>query len=311
MARRPKAFTPKTSVGNQHRRPSAVVEWFSTANRRAHEHANRPSGKRELKSVRAAIAATDFDFPQDSVNWSRRVMRWAVAAVLLPFCWITTWTFLSRFFHATLDKGFWQSREFWYFATGSLTMLGWFASGLRQSFFLYAYVLGHELTHAIFVLIFRGKVTDFHVSANGGYITTNKTNLVIALSPYFVPFWSVVFSAIYLVARLSTELNPGWDLAFYGIIGFTWTFHMMWTLWMLPRDQPDLKENGTLLSLVIIYLANLVVLVALLCLAEAAPLQNLRDFAMEWVRHAAVWGDAIWHWLIKLSAEIQTARQLS
>lgn len=308
MARRPKAFIPGSSGGNQRRRGPSFAEMISTANRRAHEQANRRSGKRELKSVRAAIAATDLDFPSESVDWFRRMMRWAVAAVLLPLCWVTTWTFLSRFFHATLDEGFWQSREFWYFATGALIMLGWFASGLLQSFFLYAYVLGHELTHAVFVLLFRGKVSDFHVSASGGYITTNKTNLVIALSPYFVPFWSVIFAAVYLIARISVDLKPGWDLAFYGIIGFTWTFHMAWTLWMLPRDQPDLKENGTLLSLVIIYLANLVVLVALLCLAEDAPLQNARDFAMEWVRHAVLWSDALWHWLVRVISDYQTSR---
>ena len=36
-------------------------------------------------------------------------------------------------------------------------MAGWFWSGLLQSFFLYLYVLGHELTHAVFVWICRGK----------------------------------------------------------------------------------------------------------------------------------------------------------
>lgn len=98
--------------------------------------------------------------------------------------------------------------------------------------------------------IFRGKVTAFHVSVEGGYITTNKSNLVIALSPYFVPFWSVVLAVIYGLARIFAEPNPAWDLAFYAAMGLTWTFHMVWTLWMIPRDQPDLRENGIFLSLV-------------------------------------------------------------
>lgn len=310
MARRSSAFTPKKPSRKPARQGPSFAEVLSSANRRAHEQANRRSGKRELKSVRAAIAATDVEFAHDSVDWTRRMLRWAVAMVLLPLCWVTTWTLLSRFFHATLDKGFWQSREFWYFATGSLVMLGWFASGLAQSFFLYVYVLGHELTHAMFVLIFRGKVTDFHVSASGGYITTNKTNLVIALSPYFVPFWSVIFSLFYAALRLAVGVKPGWDLALYGVIGFTWTFHMMWTLWMIPRDQPDLKENGTFLSLVVIYLANLLVLVALLCLAEDSPLRNTRDFALEWLRLAATWGDAAWHWMVRAISELQSVRRL-
>jgi len=278
---------------------------FSLANRRAHEQANRRSGRRELKSVRAAIAATDIDDECGSVEWTRRLARWLLALVLLPLCWVTTWTFLSRFSQATVDQGFWQTAEFWYFAIGALVMAGWFWSGLAQRVFLYFYVLGHELTHAVFVLVFRGRVTDFHVSADGGYITTNKTNLVIALSPYFVPFWSVVCAVVYLALRIATDLQPGWDLAFYAAMGVTWMFHMVWTLWMIPRDQPDLRENGTFLSLVVIYLANLMVLVALLCVAEEAPLRNGREFALEWLRHAATWTDAAMRWARQGYAELR------
>lgn len=240
-----------------------------------------------------------------SAEWTTRLMRWLMALILLPPCWVTTWTFLSRFSHATVEQGFWQTAEFWYFATGAIVMTGWFLSGLAQRFFLYPYVLGHELTHALFVVIFRGKVTDFHVSSEGGYITTDKTNLVIALSPYFVPFWSVFCALAYGALRFSIDLHPGWDLAFYAVMGFTWTFHMAWTLWMIPRDQPDLKENGTFLSLVIIYLANLLVLVTLLCVAEEAPLQNTREFAMEWLRYAATSGDTVLRWSTSAISELR------
>lgn len=255
--------------------------------------------------MRAAISAVSMEDESESLEWTKRLFRWLVGLMLLPLCWVTTWTFLSRFSSATVDQGFWQTAEFWYFATGALVMTGWFWSGLLKSFFLYLYVLGHELTHAVFVVAFRGEVTDFHVSAEGGYITTNKTNLVIALSPYFVPFWSVVCAVIYAAVRISADPTPAWDLAFYATMGVTWTFHMAWTLWMIPRDQPDLKENGTFLSLVIIYLANLLVLVALLCAAEEAPLYHTREFAMEWLRHAATWGDTALRWAMRIYAELR------
>ncbi len=307
MAKRQIRKPTRRALENQRRTRISFAEALSFANRRAHEQANRRSGRRELKSVRAAIAATDMDHDAESVALMRRMTRWLVAMILLPLCWVTTWTFLSRFSDVTLEKGFWQTREFWYFATGALCMAGWFISGLGKTVFLYLYVLGHELTHAVFVWAFRGKVTDFHVSVDGGYITTNKTNLVIALSPYFVPFWSVVGAIFYGVLRASTDLRPGWDLAFYGLMGVTWTFHMVWTLWMIPRDQPDLKENGTLLSLVIIYLANLLVLVLLLCIAEEAPLKNAREFALEWVGHAATWCDMLWRWSIHTISDLRTS----
>jgi hypothetical protein len=305
MAKRTSTKTARKALENQRRTRISFAEVLSSANRRAHEQANRRSGRRELKSVRAAIAASSLDDGREPVVWTRRMTRWLAAVVLLPLCWVTMWTLLSRFSQATVEKGFWQTAEFWYFATGALVMAGWFWSGLLQSFFLYLYVLGHELTHAVFVVMCRGKVTDFYVSANGGYITTNKTNLVIALSPYFVPFWSVVVVGMYVVLRCLTDPQPQWNLAFYAVMGVTWTFHMVWTLWMLPRDQPDLRENGTLLSLVVIYFANLLVLVCLLCLADGSPLASAREFAMEWVRHAVTWVDMLWRLTVGLVADLR------
>ena len=305
MSRRmDKDYTRRVSA-NQRRTKQSFSEMLSTANRRAHEQANRRSDRRGMKSVRAAIAASDEIEDAFSVEWWRRLGRWMMALCLLPFCWVTTWTFLSRFSRATLERGFWHSTEFWYFAIGALLMVGWFWSGLIRSFFLYLYVLGHELTHVLFVLCCRGKVTDFHVSTEGGYITTNKTNMLIALSPYFVPFWSVVCAVVYMALRFFVELSSWWDLVMYALMGLTWTFHMVWTLWMIPRDQPDLKENGTFLSLVVIYLANLMVLAGLLCVAGDSPLRDTRDFAYEWMRHAATWGQLFWRLGVETAVEMR------
>lgn len=310
MKKRRSNARERKPVTNHRREGLSFMEALSSANRRAHDQANRRSGRRELKSVQAAIAATSPPDTGISVEWGRRLTRWLVGLILLPVCWVTTWTLLSRFSHATVEQGFWQTPEFWYFAIGMMVMVGWFFSGLAQSFFLYLYVLGHELTHALFVILFRGRITEFHVSHAGGYITTDKTNLLIALSPYFVPFWSLVAASAYLAFGYFIEPSHGWDLAFYGVTGLTWTFHMLWTLWMLPRDQPDLKENGTFLSLVVIYLANLLVLVLLLCAAEDAPLGYCREFAREWLRHAATWGDLAWRWSVQAISEWKAAGRL-
>jgi hypothetical protein len=304
MTKRTSGRKPAARRASRHdlSRPG-VSEVLSRANRRAHEQANVRSGRRGMRSVHAAIALAVDEDERGHGEWLKRPLRWLIALLLLPMCWVTTWTFLSRFSHATVERGFWQTPEFWYFALGALSMVGWFWSGLLKSFFLYLYVLGHELTHAVFVLCFRGKVTDIHVSTEGGYITTNKTNLLIALSPYFVPFWSVVCAVLYAVLRLAADPGPAWDLAFYASMGVTWTFHMVWTLWMIPRDQPDLRQNGRVLSLVIIYLANVLVLVALFCTASENPLRDTREFAMEWLRHAATWGDALWRNISRITAE--------
>lgn len=285
---------------NRRRARPSFGEVIREANQRAHDQTNRRLGKRGEKSIRAAIAATDpADDFFDQVSFGHRAMRWMLGLALLPLGWVTTWTFLSQFSHAAIDRNFWQTSAFWYFATGVLLMAGWFLSGLLQSVFLYLYVLGHELTHAVFVYLCRGKVTGFHVSLEGGYITTNKTNLMIALSPYFVPFWSVVGVGIFMILRHTCGLPPHADKVLFALTGFTWAFHFMWTLWMIPRDQPDLKENGTFLSLVVIYLANLLVLVLLLCAASEAPLDSALAFFHEWVRHATVWGGETVRWFLR------------
>ncbi len=272
--------------------PGKFVAVFTTASRRAHETANRRRDSQSLKSIRAALRATDLE-DEDSTAFTKRLLRWSLAILMLPLCWVTTWTFLSRFAHATLAQGFWQTAEFWYFATGALLMAGWFCTGMLRAGFLYLYVLGHELTHAVFVLLHRGKVIGFHVSTRGGYITTNKSNLIIALSPYFFPFWAVSFAGCFTLARYLGDFSATWDRLLYGGMGFAWTFHMLWTVWMIPKDQPDLRENGTFLSLVIIYLANVFVLVALLCVAAETPLQDAQDFWREWLKNAATWGDGL------------------
>jgi hypothetical protein len=58
--------------------------------------------------------------------------------------------------------------------------------------------------------------------------------------------------------------------------------------------------------LVVIYFANLLVLVGLLCLAEDSPLHNTREFAMEWLRYAATWSDTSWRWVVRTFAELRS-----
>ncbi|MEE3178352.1 MAG: hypothetical protein VX317_01615, partial [Verrucomicrobiota bacterium] len=69
----------------------------------------------------------------------------------------------------------------------------------------------------------------------------------------------------------------------FGTMGATWSFHLLWTLWIIPRDQPDLKENGTFFSLSLIYLSNVLLLSALLCLAS--PELTWRHFVYNWANN--------------------------
>ncbi|MCW1887037.1 hypothetical protein OKA04_20030 [Luteolibacter flavescens] len=288
MARTPKKqIRLGSTTGNaRRRRRQTFSEVLSKANARAHDRINRRLNQRDLKHVRAAIAGSAvLGYEDPPTGMLTRVSRWILGLVLLPLCWITTWTFFQQFSDATLDHAFWKMPSFWYFATGVLLMTGWFFCGLLRSFFLYLYVLGHELTHILSIWAFRGRVSDWGVSLDGGYVTTNKSNIFIALSPYFIPLWAALGVLVYLLLGIAFPLPPVSDKILFGWVGFFWAFHLLWTLWMIPRDQPDLRENGTFLSLVIIYLANQLVLAGLLC-AAAKPL-GFGEFGEEWMANAA------------------------
>lgn len=297
MASKRKTKTSARTARNQRRTRVSFAEMMSGANQRAHEVANRRAGRRALKSVHAAIAATEVELElehdyQPPGFW-QNLPRNLMGLPLLPICWVTWWTLMWQF-KGAMGESFWLTPEFWNFAIGAALMIGWFSSGLGETFFLYAYVLGHEVTHAAFVYLCGGKVTDFSVKSTGGYVTTTKTNLLIALSPYFVPFWSVVAVGIMLAVKAAYwawpewgELSPHVWRLFYLLLGFTWFFHMAWTFWMIPKDQPDLKENGTFLSLAVIFFGNLLVLTALLCMTRNGPmLDNFESFGRDWLRYA-------------------------
>jgi hypothetical protein len=287
------------------KRPHPGDGFISSVKKRSYEKTNRRLHSRG-KPIWASIAADDFgeEDGQQAAGFLTHVIRALLGCQLLPLCWITTWVFLARFSHATVEQGFWHSQPFWYFAVGALVMLGWFWSKIAQPAFLYCYVFGHGLTHAAFVKCFGGKILEIEWSANGGYVTTDKTNWVIALSPYFVPFWSIIAVVVYVAASLFYEITPLGKQIFYGVMGATWSFHLAWTLWMIPRDQPDLKDNGTFLSLTLIYFGNLLVLICLLCLATPAPFESLRDFGYSWFGTAMTWGDAVLRWLQAMAVRL-------
>src|SRR5687768_4740329 len=99
------------SPKNQRRERVSFAQVLSSANRRAHEQANRKGGRRSRKYAWTAdaVAGLDEEDEMESAEWLTRLMRWCLATLLLPLCWVTTWTLLSRFFQVTVDQALWKS----------------------------------------------------------------------------------------------------------------------------------------------------------------------------------------------------------
>ena len=218
-----------------------------------------------------------------------------IGVLLLPVCYVTTQTFLSVFAgESSQSLLLIHSAPLWFFSTGVVLWVIAFV-GLPRP--LYLYVLSHELTHAIFVYLCGGRVTKFQVSSTGGHIVTNRNNVLISLSPYFFPLYSIVtivafgfvglftdLAAVYPNSILFGHVSFSWSWVLFLLIGFTWAFHFTFTAWMISKDQPDLKQNGTFFSLVFIYLVNLLILSAFLVLASKSV--SLRGFASQWMENA-------------------------
>lgn len=216
----------------------------------------------------------------------KRWIKLIVGLFLLPPAWVLTQTFFTAFARTTLHDQFWLTEEFWFFSLGVVLWLVTFF-GLPRP--LWLYVFGHELTHAIWVLIMGGRVHKFHVGRDGGHILADRTNTWIALAPYFFPVYSVLAIAVYGLCGLFFDVAPYRQLL-YAVIGVTWAFHLSFTCWMIPKGQPDLHYGGTFFSLILIYLLNLALLAVLLIIASPQItwlgfgkelLQNAVDFTAQ------------------------------
>src|ERR1051326_6357714 len=154
-----------------------------------------------------------------------RWLKFVIAIFLLPACAVLTQTFFTVFARATFAQRLWAGQEFWFFSLGAVLWLIAFV-GLPRP--IIVYVFGHELTHAIWVWLMGGRVTQFNVSRNGGYVVTNKTNFWIALVPYFFPIYGLLAIAIYGGFSLCFDVQP-YARWLYAVLGATWAFHFTFT----------------------------------------------------------------------------------
>lgn len=121
------------------------------------------------------------------------------------------------------------------------------------------YVLGHELTHALWSFPFGGKLKKIRVSSQGGHVAITKSNFLVSLAPYFFPLYVVLVILIFIIG------NFFWNWAsyvyfFYFFIGMAYAFHVTLTFRILKIKQPDIVGEGYIFSFVIIFLGNILVL---------------------------------------------------
>ena len=236
--------------------------------------------RRRARRVRVAAPIVRRHPGSDAWMIPTRWVKFVVAIFLLPVCAILTQTFFTVFARATVAHRLWAGEEFWFFSLGAILWLIAFF-GLPRP--MVVYVFGHELTHALWVLLMGGRVSRFRVGRDGGHIVTDRNNFWIALTPYFFPLYSLIVIAVYGALGLFMNVQP-YGRLLYALIGVTWAFHFTFTCWMIPKKQTDLTDHGTFFSLVVIYLMNLALLSVMLVLASSRI--SFADLGAEFLANA-------------------------
>jgi hypothetical protein len=116
-----------------------------------------------------------LNMPAGSVTWTQRVWRWSLAVLLAPVCIGLSWAVFDLVAATGLRVQFWVP-----FAAGGLC---WIILFLSLPTPMWIYVVGHELTHALWALMFGGRVKRFKATSRGGHVVVTKSNSLIVLAP--------------------------------------------------------------------------------------------------------------------------------
>jgi len=195
---------------------------------------------------------------------------------------------VSCVLYQTLPQIPWMEKE-------PAVFMGGFAAYLLIHFLLYkpvfSHVLAHELTHALAAVMMGGKVSSLEASDKGGNTVVNKSHVFICLAPYVFPFYTAVTLLFYLVAAEPHRIY------FIALMGFTYAFHLVLTIYSLSHHQPDLQEGGVVFSLIFILTGNLIIFLLLVCLICPTVLPWSQAFyqTSQWVFSLA---RIFWAWAV-------------
>ena len=227
-------------------------------------------------------------------------LRLLVGLALLPMCWGVARAFVDALVAAAGPTG-WLGAE-------SLSLIGGIAAfalcWMALSHPVRMYVLGHELTHALWGLLFGARPSDVRVSASGGSVRLTKSNMLITLAPYFFPFYTFIVIIVALITYAFFKPLPYLPLWLF-LIGFTWSFHILFTLETLTQRQPDVKLYGRIFSWAFIFLVNLAIVLVWLATMTPLTFAELGQILLNRIVSAYAllglysWRAATWLWSIR------------
>ena len=210
-------------------------------------------------------------------------LRMILGVLLLPMCWGVVRAFCDSVMASAGESGG--------ITAESIALVGGKAALARcwmaVSHPVKTYVLGHELTHALWGLLFGAMPSKLRVSAAGGSVNLTKSNMLITLAPYFFPFYTFLVIVVALITSAFIRPLPCLPLWMFAV-GFTWAFHALFTLETLAQRQPDVKLYGRIFSWVFIFLANVALILVFLASTTSLSFGQLGSFLMNRIIDAYV-----------------------
>jgi hypothetical protein len=105
-------------------------------------------------------------------------------------------------------------------------------------------VFEHEITHMIFGLLMFQRPRSFYASDRKGHVTTEGSNFVDILAPYYFPTFSYMLLAVYPL------LKPGAHPYFFPVLGVVTGYHLISNITEFGFAQPDIRRSGAAFSVV-------------------------------------------------------------
>lgn len=170
-----------------------------------------------------------------------------------------------------------SSSEIW-FLTGFVIFFGVF---LIKSVPGRVYVFGHELTHAFWTILFRGKIKEFNVSSKNGSVVATKNNFLISLAPYFFPIYTFLIIFIFYILAFFLPVSKYIEWLFF-FVGFSYSFHIFLNFESLSVGQSDVKKTGKIFSYIIIAILNIIIAVVVIKFITPDKIALKRYFFESW-----------------------------
>ena len=197
----------------------------------------------------------------------KRILKILLGLALVPFCLGFTWQLAETFFSVR-----YRPIVPYYFLAGVLSYLVIHFLFRKP---IFTYVVGHELTHAFFAMLFGGLVKSFQASDRGGRVTITKSNFIITLAPYFFPIYTFMALILTWIAQAADMRHETTDVLIF-LSGATFAFHLVLTFIFLQTDQNDIQEHGAIFSYPLIYLFNVAFAALLIDILLAENMDFLR-----------------------------------